>query len=155
MPLTSPSNSAPTRDGGFALLELLSALAIMVFVVVMALPYVINTGQAMELKVQAAEIAALLRYDRNIAMAEGRTVVSRIDTHHGTVLSGSSAKRIVLREGTAIRMKHVLRPSAAGVVAFQASGRSSGGTFDIQGPRGSFRISVNPLTSGIVLSTVE
>lgn len=150
MPQTSRSSSHSSSDGGFALLELLAALAIVAFVGAVALPYMINTGQTMGLKVQAAEIAALLRQDRNIAIAEGRTVVSTIDARRGTVLSGSSARRVILREGSAIR-----RASHAGVVAFQANGLSSGGTFDIQGPRATFRISVNPLTSGIMLSTIE
>ncbi len=150
MAQTSRSSSLPTNDGGFALLELLAALAIIAFVATMALPYVINTGQAMELKTQAAEIAALLRQDRNIAMTKGRTVVSKIDARHSTVLSGASARRVVLREGSAIRMQRV-----SAVVSFQANGLSSGGTFDVVGPRTTFRISVNPLTSSIVLTTVE
>ncbi|MBB3396520.1 MULTISPECIES: prepilin-type N-terminal cleavage/methylation domain-containing protein [unclassified Rhizobium] len=152
MPQTSRSSSHSSSDGGFALLELLAALAIVAFVGAIALPYMINTGQTMGLKVQAAQIAALLRQDRNIAIAEGRTVVSTIDARRGTVLSGSSARRVILREGSAIRGERALH---AGVVAFQANGLSSGGTFDIQGPRATFRISVNPLTSGIMLSTIE
>ncbi|EPE95144.1 prepilin-type N-terminal cleavage/methylation domain-containing protein [Rhizobium grahamii] len=152
MPQTLRSSNPPSNDGGFALLELLAALAIIAFVAAMALPYMANTSQAMSLKVQAAEIAALLRQDRNMAMAEGRTIVSTIDARRGTVLSGSSARRVMLREGSAIRVE---RAGHAGRVAFQANGRSSGGTFDIEGPRATFRISVNPLTSGIMLSTLE
>lgn len=153
----SPSSNDAECDSGFALLEILAALAVVALVAAMSLPHLSQANRAMALRVRSAEITALLRHDRNTAMEQGRSVLSAIDPQRGTVFSGASGRKVGLPDGTVMRIESSGRLQAAsrrGFV-FQADGRALGGVLSIEGTDVTYRIAVNPLTSGVTLSEVH
>src|SRR5687767_14860228 len=88
MRATSPTNRQ--AEAGFALFELVLALAILGLVAGIVFPRVARGPGPAELGTTAQEIAALLRSDRNSALRHRREVVSRIDVAQGIVTSGGS-----------------------------------------------------------------
>ncbi|NVD42649.1 prepilin-type N-terminal cleavage/methylation domain-containing protein [Ensifer sp. HO-A22] len=154
---TSPSSNDAGYDGGFALLEILAALAIVALVAAMSFPFLTQASRAIGLKVRAAEIAALLRHGRNAAMEQGRPVQCSVDPQTRTVSSGASGRKVVLPDGTTMRVVrsgHLRSADGLGFV-FLADGRALGGVLSIEGSSLTYRITVNPLTSGVTLSEVE
>ncbi|HUG61222.1 MAG TPA: prepilin-type N-terminal cleavage/methylation domain-containing protein, partial [Methylomirabilota bacterium] len=76
---TSPTNDRRDRRGGFTLIELMMALAIMALIAGLALPRVYPGGGATTGRATAYAIAAILREDRNAALAGGSAVSTRFD----------------------------------------------------------------------------
>ncbi|MGH6808610.1 MAG: prepilin-type N-terminal cleavage/methylation domain-containing protein [Ensifer adhaerens] len=152
----SPSSNDAECDSGFALLEILAALAIVALVATMSFPHLSQANRATALRVRSAEITALLRHDRNTAMEQGRPVLSAVDPQRGTVFSGASGRKVVLPDSTVMRIESSGRLQAAGRrgFVFQADGRALGGVLSIEGTNVTYRIAVNPLTSGVTLSEV-
>ncbi|OCP25178.1 MULTISPECIES: prepilin-type N-terminal cleavage/methylation domain-containing protein [unclassified Ensifer] len=152
----SPSSNDAECDSGFALLEILAALAIVALVAAMSLPHLSQANRALALRVRSAEITALLRHDRNTAIEQGRPVLSAVDPQRRTVVSGASGRKVVLPDGTAMWIESSGRRQAAGYrgFVFQADGRALGGVLSIEGTNVAYRIAVNPLTSGVTLSEV-
>lgn len=154
---TSPSSNDAAYDSGFALLEILAALVIVALVAAMSFPFLTRASRAIGLKVRTAEIAALLRHGRNTAMEQGRPILCSVDPQRRTVSSGASGRQVVLPEGTTMRIVSSGRLRSADRLGFVflEDGRALGGVLSITGSNLTYRITVNPLTSGVMLSEVD
>jgi|FEC22Drversion2_1045045.scaffolds.fasta_scaffold00093_88 general secretion pathway protein H len=152
MPRTSP---APDRRHdareGFALIEMVVALAIIGLVMVLVLPRVAREPGPAALRAKAYTVAGLLRDDRNRALLDRRDVVSRVDLGKRVVVSGADGSYVRIPDSVSIDFLQSDQERAAGGggIRFRADGRSSGGVLTLsRGPVG-YRISVNWLTAAV------
>ena len=150
-PATSSAASRSRGDRGFALYELVLALAIVGLVAGVVFPRVTRGTGAAELRGRAQDVAALLRSDRNAALREGKEILSRIDLEEGVVASGASGARIAIPRGVKMEFVQSSRElrSDGGGIRFRPDGRSSGGVLFLRRRDTAYQISVNWLTSGI------
>jgi len=148
---------SPKRaDGGFALYELILALAILGMVAVVVVPRLARAPGPIEIRTAASEVAALFRLDRNLALRTGRPVTTKVDVEHGTILGGSG-ELVQIPRGitfTFVRSSRVGGEDGGGV-RFLPDGRSSGGVLTLSREDFSYRISVNWLTAGVRVTRVE
>ena len=156
MPLTSTADSRRSGERGFALYELILALAILGMVALVVVPRLARAPGPVEIRTAAEEIAAVFRSDRNLALRGGRPVISKVDIEHGTILGGSGE---VVQIPRGIKFTFVRSSNEGGEdgggIRFLPDGRSSGGVLTLSRERFSYRISVNWLTAGVRVSRVE
>ena len=119
---TDPSPQRGARDG-FALMELMLALALIALVAALALPRARPFDGGAALRSKAYETAALLRADRNAARRLNREVASTVDFGLRRIVSGATHDAVGLPEGVSMRLS---APDYAGF-RFFPDGRSSGG----------------------------
>lgn len=141
---TPPRGPARDRRGGFLMMDLLLALAVMALIVGLALPFVRAGGQA-SLDAKAAEIASLLRSSRNAALLSGKPSLVVVDESAGVVRSRHSGSVAVVPRGIVLR----LLPTGAAGITFTGDGRSSGGTIALYSGRARAVMRVNPLTAAV------
>jgi general secretion pathway protein H len=155
MPATSPTNRP--AEGGFALFELVLALAILGLVAGIVFPRVARGPGPAELGTTAQEIAALLRSDRNSALRHRREVVSRIDVAQGVVTSGGSGGGVRIPAGIEIEFVQSSREKrgAAGGIRFLPDGGSSGGFLSMRRGAAAYDIAVNWLTGGVLVASAD
>jgi general secretion pathway protein H len=116
-------------EQGFALYELILALAILGLIAAVVIPRVARAPGPLELRTKAEAIAALLRSDRNAALQNGRDVVSLIDVQKGIIASGARSDWVQVPRGAKIELVQSSREARAegGGIRFRSGGRSSGG----------------------------
>jgi general secretion pathway protein H len=150
-PATSSTASRARGDRGFALYELVLALAIIGLIAAVVFPRVTRGTGAAELRAKAQDVAALLRTDRNVALRRGREVLSLVDLEAGVVTSGTSAWSVAIPRGVKMEFVQSSREARAdgGGIRFRPNGRSSGGVLFLRRQDTSYQVSVNWLTSGI------
>lgn len=148
-PATEPTSRRRDRDGGFTLIELVLALAILSLLAALSLPSVRPGGGALAMRIKATEIAALLKADRNAAMTSGRTVVTLVDTGARRVAAGASNDVV----GWSAQMPLHVLPAGLDGFRFSRDGRSSGGRIELGGRTGGVAVSVNPLTAAVAVET--
>jgi general secretion pathway protein H len=157
MPATSPVAKRARADRGFALYELILALAIMGLVAGIVLPRLVRPPGPVEIRNAAEEIAAVLRTDRNAALSHRRDVLSSVDVRRGVVRAGSSGRVVEIPRGARlefVQSTRVLESGDSGI-RFLADGRSSGGVLTLSRRDFSYRISVNWLTASVRVGPVE
>lgn len=115
---------------GFALLEVVLALVLISLIAALALPRGSGTESATSLRIKTFELVALLRSDRDAALAGGRTVVSLIDLDRRLVRSGASGRVVTLSGRMAIRVSAGL----AGGIRFLPDGTATGGEIFLARP---------------------
>lgn len=154
MPVTFSAGSRH-GDRGFALYELILALAILGMVAVVVVPRLARAPGPVEIRTAASEIAALFRIDRNLALRTGRPVISKVDVEHGTILGGSG-EVVQIPRGIAFTFVRSSREGGedGGGIRFLPDGRSSGGVLTLSRENFSYRISVNWLTAGVRITRV-
>lgn len=151
------SSAASGKNQGFALYELILALAILGLVAGVVFPRVARAPGPAELGAKAQQIAAVLRTDRNAALRSGRDVVSRVDAEAGTVASGVTGRGVRLPAGVKVEFvqsSRELRPSGGGI-RFRPDGRSSGGFLTLRTETIGFDVSVNWLTGGVLVAAAD
>lgn len=155
--MTSPADDRKRRDAGFALYELILALAILALVAGIVFPRVIRPPGPAELRAKALEIAALLRSDRNAALRQRRDILSRVDLTRNAVISGSAGYAVEIPRGVATELVQSSREvlSEGGGIRFRPNGRSSGGVLSIRRGGAGYQVSVNWLTSGVTVSAAS
>lgn len=117
-------------SAGFTLLEVALALALVGLIAALALPRGSGRDSATSLRIKAFELVALLRADRDAALAAGRPVVSLVDLEGRLVRSGASQRAVVLPPQVAVRVSEGL----AGGVRFRPDGTASGGEIFLARP---------------------
>jgi general secretion pathway protein H len=144
-------------DGGFALYELVLALAIMGLVAGLVLPRLVRPAGPTEIRNAAEEIAAVFRTDRNSALKSRHDVVSRVDLASGLVRAGSSGRIVEIPSGVRVELVQSSRELAGGSsgIRFLPDGRSSGGVLTLSRNHFSYQISVNWLTASVRVARVE
>lgn len=157
--MTRPTSSTtdgvpPRRDagGGFALIELMLALALIALVAALALPRGRPFDGGAALRAKAYETAALLRMDRDAARRLDREVATVVDFGRRRVASGAAPQAVDIPDK--IRMR--LSADRFSGFRFFPDGRSSGGdlTLDAGGGR-RLRLTVNGLTSAVEIRSDE
>ena len=117
-------------------------------------PRLIRPPGVVEIRFRAEEIAALLRSDRNTALRERREVRSTIDLGRGVVEAGASGNRVAFPPGVKTKLVQSNRESTedGGGIRFHPDGRSSGGVLIMQRGKLDYRVSVNWLTGGVLVT---
>lgn len=153
MPVTLSAGSRLVGDRGFALYELILALAILGMVASLVVPRLARAPGPVEIRVAADEIAALFRTDRNLALRIRRPVISKVDVEKGIVYGGSG-EIVELPRGVRVSFMQSSRELAAsgGGIRFLPDGRSSGGVLTLSRNDFSYRVTVNWLTAGVRVS---
>jgi general secretion pathway protein H len=157
MPVTSSAGDRSRRERGFALYELILALAILGMVAALVVPRIARAPGPVEIRVAAEQIAALLRSDRNMALRLRRPVMSQVSVEKGIVQAGASGGVVRVPRGIKIQFvqsSRVLASGANGFVFFP-DGRSSGGAITLTRETFSYRVSVNWLTASVRVARPE
>ena len=150
MPVTSPAGDR-RGERGFALYELILALAILGMVAAVVVPRLTRAPGPVEIRIAADEIAAVFRSDRNMALRLRRPVFSEVDVTDGVVRAGAGDEIVQIPRGIKIEFvqsSRVLAGEGSGI-KFLPDGRSSGGALTLSRATFSYRISVNWLTAGV------
>jgi general secretion pathway protein H len=141
---------------GFALIEIVVAMAIVAIVVTLVLPRVSREPGPGALEAKAYEIAALFRDDRNAAMMGRREVVSRIELDRRIAVSGARNRAIRVPDSVQIHMVQSDQEAFAGGggIRFYPDGRTSGGVVTLHRGKYGFQVSVNWLTANVEVAPV-
>ncbi|WP_158032234.1 GspH/FimT family pseudopilin [Rhizobium rhizosphaerae] len=150
MPISSASRSprgkafaGRDRAGGFSMLEVVLALVVLGLLATLGLPFVRPQSGTAALRAQAQQIAALLRAERNAAIASGTAATVLVDQKGGSIRSGQSSGVIVLPKAVSLR----LSPANAAGIRFDPDGQSSGGQVLLQSGRETVEIEVSAPTA--------
>jgi general secretion pathway protein H len=154
--LTSPwahdRSSLSPANRGFALIELLCVLAIVGLIVAIMLPNLPHATSRTKLESFAVQTAALLKDDRNAAVARKTTVTTRVETVTRSIRSGASGQTVHIPPD--VIMEATLASRCANRVAgksidFFPSGMSCGGTVFLSRPGVALEIRVNWFTGSV------
>lgn len=141
-------------EAGITLLEMVCVLAIIALLVAVALPWMEPSTSRAKLESYAVEIAALLKADRNAALAGGSAVAAVIDAQGRTVRSGSGARSVRVPDDVvfeALLPQRCNGRPGLSTISFFASGMSCGGMIRLTCPGGGLEIRINWLTGDIDL----
>lgn len=130
---------------GFALIQMMLALALIALFAALALPKARPFDGSAALRSKAYEVAALLRADRDAARKRGREVASVVDFDRRRVASGLQTATVWLPDGVAMRLKADMFPG----FRFFADGRSSGGELSLAAGKRNLVLRVDRLTSAV------
>jgi general secretion pathway protein H len=157
MPVTSSAGNRSLRERGFALYELILALAILGMVAYLVVPRLARPPGPVEIRVAADQVAALFRTDRNMALRSRRPVLSLVNVRDGVVSAGAGDGFVQVPRGIKIEFTQSSRILASGKsgIEFLPDGRSSGGALTLSRDSFSYRVSVNWLTAGVRVARTE
>lgn len=141
------STARETR-GGFAMMEVVLALVILGLLASLGLPLVRTQTGATALRSKAFEIVAMMRTDRNAAIASGLATTVFVDERTRRIRSGRTQAEIVLPT----TMSLALTSSAAGEFRFFPDGRASEGTLALVSGRDAVRIAVSGSTALVAVA---
>jgi general secretion pathway protein H len=153
----STAGDRDRRDSGFALYELILALAILGMVAVLAVPRLARPPGPVEIRIAADQIAAVFRSDRNAALRLRQPVLSAVDVSHGMVIAGAGDGVVHIPRGVKIQFvqsSRVLASEGSGI-RFLPDGRSSGGAVTLSRGDFSYSVLVNWLTAGVRVTKPE
>lgn len=150
------SRAIDGRDGtaerdarsGFTLIEVALALAVVAMLAVLALPHVKSDASSILLKAKTAELAGLLRTERNMALRFARTIRVRIDARKRLIRSEASGVAMAIPGGIYMR----LSLDAGDGISFDGHGRSSGGRIVLASNHVAYAIDVNRITAAVQIS---
>lgn len=134
-------------DDGFALIELMLALAIIALLAALALPSARRDTNAAALRYQTQRVVAFLRMDRNAALSSGSVTTTVIDLANRRLRSGATGAMLELPPRTPL----AARPSDLQTFRFYADGRASGGALLLGDRRQGLLIHVNPQTAAVLV----
>ena len=133
---------ARDQGGGFALLEVTLALLLIALLASLALPSLVRGTGSAALRVAALEVSALLREDRNTALASGRSSSTVIEFNGHRVHSLTNGGAIDMPNGASAGME-------GGDFRFFADGHAAGGPLVIASDKGRFIVAVSAETGAI------
>lgn len=150
---TSPVGRAEgAGEGGFTLIEVVCALAIIALVAAILLPEFPRGTSRARLEGYALQIATVLNADRNTAIRRRSAVVTEVDAPGRTVRAGSSGALIRLPADVQFDATLAARCNqreAGSTIVFFASGMSCGGVIALSRRGTGYEIRVNWFTGGI------
>jgi general secretion pathway protein H len=144
-----PTVAASGAQDGVILLDLVLAVAVFAFIVLLALPSLPQGTTPARHAAYALEVAALLKTDRTEAARTGRETATRIDVPERTIASAASRQTVVLPEDLTLEvLASDICATAPGrfAIAFAADGRSCGAVIRISKGTLDWRIRINWLT---------
>jgi len=139
------------RCEGFTLFETLIVLAILALMIAVAMPMLKRSAPDRELKSQAQEIAALLRYGRTLAIRDNREIEVAIDLEHRLIEIPAIGRPVRLRASTGLKIltaRGQVAPRTATIV-FTPQGGSSGGSIEISDGKIAALVAVSWLTADV------
>jgi general secretion pathway protein H len=153
VPLTSraePSSLArKERERGIVLLDLVLAMAVLGFVMLMMLPYLPSGTTTSRHGAYALQIAALLKTDRTAAARSGTEVATQVDVNERTIVSGATKEVLELPSDLTLEVIASDICTAGNGrfnIIFAADGRSCGAVIRIGKGSRDWRIRINWLT---------
>lgn len=139
------------RNEGFSLLETVVVLAILALVMAVAMPLLKTSTPGRELRMQAQEIAALLRYGRTLAIRDNREVGVAIDVERRRIEIEGAGRPVLLPQSTGLKVLtargQVIAQTAS--IVFTPQGGSSGGSVEISDGKTVATIAVSWLTADV------
>jgi len=146
------------REAGFTLLDTVAVLAIVAILAAVALPRWPHGTSRPQLEAYALSVAALLKADRNAALARRERVATRLDVTAREVASGAGAGVVRLPEDVAFDA--LVAQNCAGAanrsaIEFLPSGMSCGGSIALARPGAAYHVRVNWLTGGVEVVAAE
>lgn len=149
---TGGAMPARPSEAGFTLLEMVCVLAIVGLMALIALPRLPLSTSQPRLEAYALEVAALLKADRNAALARGRNINSLVDARDRIVKSGSSVDAVRVPEDVvfdALLPQRCNGRPAFSTISFFGDGISCGGAIRLTHSGSGFEVRVNWLTGDI------
>ncbi|WP_161600123.1 prepilin-type N-terminal cleavage/methylation domain-containing protein [Aurantimonas manganoxydans] len=149
------TSRAADHGGGFSLLEVVVALAIAALVAVIALPRALPMKGLADLRETATAIANVLMIDRHGAARTGAEVATTLDLETGLIASGLQSTHFRIPDGIATELGQggrIIRDGHAHI-RFSPDGRSSGGVLTLRWQQAAAQVSINPLTSSVIIDT--
>lgn len=145
------------REGGVTLIEAACALAIVALLTTIVLPAIPRATSQNRLAGYAADIAALLKRDRDAAMRNHVTIATALDPEQRTIRSGDGAKVVEIPSDvtfSALLAQRCADRLVGTTIDFFPSGASCGGTVAISRQGFGYQIRVNWLTGGIEIVAI-
>jgi general secretion pathway protein H len=143
---------AGSSEAGVTLLEMVCVLAIIGLLAMIALPRLALSTSQPRLEAYALQVAALLKADRNAALARGRSVVSSVDARGRIVRSGSGVDFVRIPDDVvfdALLPQRCNGRPALSTISFFGDGISCGGAIRLTHSGSGFEVRVNWLTGDI------
>ena len=138
--------------GGFTLIEMICALAIMGLVAALALPAIPRGTSQQRLRAYAVEIASLLASDHVAAMRGDAAVDAIVDVPGRLVRAGASTRSVVLPADVDLEATLATRCGGARkgrAITFTPDGMSCGGVVALVRAGAGFEVRIDWLTGGI------
>jgi general secretion pathway protein H len=135
--LRLPRADAQRAARGFALIELLCVLAIIGLLAAIMLPGIPRATSRTKLEGFAVQTAALLKEDRNAAVARQARVTTRVESASRSIRSGASGRTIRIPSDVVMEATLASRcanRAAGNSIDFFPSGMSCGGTVFLSRP---------------------
>jgi len=146
------------REAGFTLLDTVAVLAIVAILAAVALPRWPHGTSRPQLEAYALSVAALLKADRNAALARRERVATRLDATAREVESGAGAGVVRLPEDVAfdaLVAQNCAGAANTSAIEFLPSGMSCGGSIALARPGAAYHVRVNWLTGGVEVVAAE
>lgn len=152
-PTSGAACAEPAAAGGaqegVILLDLVLAVAVFAFVILVALPSMPQGTTPARHAAYALEVAAVLKSDRTAAARTGREVATRIDVAQRTISGTANGQVVMLPDDLNLDViASDVCASGQGrfAIAFAADGRSCGAVIRISKDTRAWRIRINWLT---------
>ena len=130
--------------GGFTLVEVALAMAIIAMLALLGLPYLKpNTGER-AVRQRVVQVVVFLRHERNLAMRNAQPRQVRVDIRNGQITSITSGDGLTVPANIHLR----LLDGALGV-SFTPDGKSSGLRLLLSSGDVAFLVEVNGLTAAV------
>jgi general secretion pathway protein H len=138
------------RQGGFALLDILLALAVLGLIAGLVASRGPNRPRSLDLRAAGAAIAETLREARSRAILTNRPYLVRIDTETRTVAPQSGTPHVI-PAGFGVTVQDLGRQAEqrALIIGFAPDGSSSGGAVELAAGERRLRVTVGWLTGRI------
>lgn len=143
---------ARPSEAGVTLLEMVCVLAIIGLLAAIALPRLALSTSQSRLEAYALQVAALLKADRNAALARGGSVSSLVDARGRLVRSGSHTEVVRVPDDVVFDAFLPQRCNGRPVlstISFFGDGVSCGGAIRLTHSGSGFEVRVNWLTGDI------
>ncbi len=141
------NNSQP---GGFTLLEMIIAIAIVALLLAVTVPSTQRMYQSMQYRESLRDVLAMLSTARREALDSGRPQDVRIEPYERRVSLNGEQRQLPEGFSIAVTAASELSDGAVAVIRFYPEGGSTGGDLDISSPTGrGVRITVDWLMGSV------
>jgi len=150
-PCRASGGQVPSGTGGFSLLEMLLVVAIFAIASVLAAAVVRGSSPGIQLRAQAKEIAAQLRYTRAHAIATGQAQRFTLDprAHAWTAPGDRDGEIPDSMDVSFIGAREVQPREGEGAIVFFPDGASTGGRVRLRIRRAAWHVDVAWLTGEV------